>query len=198
MALLADALADLRHTIAASERQLAERTAERDEALAQQSTTAEILRAIARSPGDVRPVFETIVASAVRVCEAEFSGVAQRDAADAAFRAALRVTTRDLGNAVAVRVRDNGVGVPPEFRDKPFQTFLTTKPTGKGTGFGLSISYDIVTQQHGGDRGRQCGGRVHRVYDPPAALPPGQPPPHPSSACGAGNGRGRVALSMRR
>jgi len=150
MALLADALADLRHTIAASERQLAERTAERDEALAQQSTTAEILRAIARSPGDVRPVFETIVASAVRVCEAEFSGVAQRDAADAAFRAALRVTTRDLGNAVAVRVRDNGVGVPPEFRDKPFQTFLTTKPTGKGTGFGLSISYDIVTQQHGG------------------------------------------------
>jgi signal transduction histidine kinase len=51
---------------------------------------------------------------------------------------------------VAIRVRDNGTGIPPEIRDKLFQPFFTTKPTGQGTGLGLSISYDIVTQQHGG------------------------------------------------
>ncbi len=62
----------------------------------------------------------------------------------------LKVATRDLGEAVEIRVRDNGTGIPPEIRDKLFQPFFTTKPTGEGTGLGLSISYDIVTQQHGG------------------------------------------------
>ena len=60
------------------------------------------------------------------------------------------MTTRDLGEAVEVTVRDNGIGIPPEISDKLFQPFFTTKPTGEGTGLGLSISYDIVTQQHGG------------------------------------------------
>ena len=62
----------------------------------------------------------------------------------------LKVSTRDLGEAVEIRVRDNGIGIPPEIRDRLFQPFFTTKPTGEGTGLGLSISYDIVTQQHGG------------------------------------------------
>src|SRR5262249_36561358 len=66
------------------------------------------------------------------------------------FRAVLKIATRDLGEAVEIRVRDNGTGIPPELRDKLFQPFFTTKPTGEGTGLGLSISYDIVTQQHGG------------------------------------------------
>ena len=70
--------------------------------------------------------------------------------ATASFRPILTVATRDLGDAVEVRVRDNGTGIPPEIRDKLFQPFFTTKPTGEGTGLGLSISYDIVTQQHGG------------------------------------------------
>src|SRR3984893_10180467 len=73
-----------------------------------------------------------------------------REAAGAAFRPVLKVTTRDLGNEVEIRVRDNGTGIPPEFRDKLFQPFFTTKPTGAGTGLGLSISYDVITQQHGG------------------------------------------------
>ena len=60
------------------------------------------------------------------------------------------MATRDLGEAVEVRVRDNGTGIAPEIRDKLFQPFVTTKPTGEGTGLGLSIAYDIVTQQHGG------------------------------------------------
>jgi two-component system NtrC family sensor kinase len=70
--------------------------------------------------------------------------------ADPGFRPVLRVATRDLGDAVEVRVRDNGTGILPEHRDRLFQPFFTTKPTGEGTGLGLSISYDIVTQEHGG------------------------------------------------
>jgi signal transduction histidine kinase len=66
------------------------------------------------------------------------------------FEPALKVTTRELGDAVEIRVRDNGIGIPEEVKDKLFQPFFTTKPTGEGTGLGLSISYDIVTQQHGG------------------------------------------------
>jgi signal transduction histidine kinase len=71
-------------------------------------------------------------------------------AKEAGFRPTLTVATRDLGDKVEVRVRDNGIGIPAELRDKLFQPFFTTKPTGEGTGLGLSISYDIVTQQHGG------------------------------------------------
>ena len=66
------------------------------------------------------------------------------------FEPTLKVATRDLGDAVEIRVRDNGTGIPAEIKDKLFQPFFTTKPTGEGTGLGLSISYDIVTQQHGG------------------------------------------------
>ena len=62
----------------------------------------------------------------------------------------MKVSTRDLGDAVEINIRDNGVGIPPENKDKLFQPFFTTKPTGEGTGLGLSISYDIVTQEHGG------------------------------------------------
>jgi two-component system NtrC family sensor kinase len=60
------------------------------------------------------------------------------------------VTTRELGDAIEIRVRDNGAGIPPDNRDKIFEPFFTTKPTGEGTGLGLSISYDIIAQEHGG------------------------------------------------
>jgi PAS domain S-box-containing protein len=73
-----------------------------------------------------------------------------REGAAPDFRPVLKVTTHDLGEAVEIRVRDNGTGIPPEIKDKLFQPFFTTKPTGEGTGLGLSISWDIVTQQHGG------------------------------------------------
>ncbi|HTQ34006.1 MAG TPA: ATP-binding protein, partial [Stellaceae bacterium] len=69
---------------------------------------------------------------------------------DGGFRPVLHVATREAGDAVEVKVRDNGTGIPADIRDKLFQPFFTTKPTGEGTGLGLSISYDIVTQQHGG------------------------------------------------
>jgi signal transduction histidine kinase len=74
----------------------------------------------------------------------------QKEGRDPNFRPTLKVSTRDLGDEVEIRIRDNGTGIPPEIKDKLFQPFFTTKPTGEGTGLGLSISYDIVTQQHGG------------------------------------------------
>jgi signal transduction histidine kinase len=74
----------------------------------------------------------------------------QREGGDPEFKPTLKVSTQDFGNAVEVRIRDNGIGIAPELRDKLFQPFFTTKPTGEGTGLGLSISYDIVTQEHGG------------------------------------------------
>ncbi len=73
-----------------------------------------------------------------------------QETSDPAYRPVLKVSTRDLGGEVEIKVRDNGTGIPPELRDKLFTPFFTTKPTGEGTGLGLSISYDIVTQQHGG------------------------------------------------
>ena len=73
-----------------------------------------------------------------------------QEGTDLKFRPSLRVTTRDLGEHVEIKVRDNGVGMPPDVQAKLFTPFFTTKPTGEGTGLGLSISYDIVTQQHGG------------------------------------------------
>jgi signal transduction histidine kinase len=74
----------------------------------------------------------------------------QSGATEQSFEPTLKVTTRDLGDAVQIRVRDNGTGIPADIKDKLFQPFFTTKPTGEGTGLGLSISYDIVTKQHGG------------------------------------------------
>ena len=74
----------------------------------------------------------------------------QKEGTAPKFAPTLKVTTRDLGDAVEICIRDNGTGIPAEIKDKLFQPFFMTKPTGEGTGLGLSISYDIVTQEHGG------------------------------------------------
>jgi signal transduction histidine kinase len=66
------------------------------------------------------------------------------------YQPTVTVTTRNLGDRVAVVIRDNGTGIPRDAIDKVFDPFFTTKPTGEGTGLGLSLSYDIVVKQHHG------------------------------------------------
>ncbi|CAN0603310.1 unnamed protein product, partial [Ectocarpus sp. 12 AP-2014] len=66
------------------------------------------------------------------------------------YEPTVSVSTEKLGNMVLIKVSDNGNGVPKEVLDKIFQPFFTTKPSGEGTGLGLSLSYDIV-KVHGGE-----------------------------------------------
>jgi len=66
------------------------------------------------------------------------------------FDPVVSATTRDCGDHVEIRIRDNGTGIPPEVREKMFNPFFTTKPAGEGTGLGLSMSHDIIVKQHGG------------------------------------------------
>ena len=72
------------------------------------------------------------------------------EANDDTFEPVLTATTRDLGETVEIRIRDNGTGISPEVKEKMFNPFFTTKPTGEGTGLGLSMTHDIIVKQHGG------------------------------------------------
>jgi len=69
---------------------------------------------------------------------------------DDSFEPRLTAATKNLGDSVEIRIRDNGTGISPELREKLFSPFFTTKPAGEGTGLGLSISHDIIVKQHGG------------------------------------------------
>jgi two-component system, NtrC family, sensor kinase len=66
------------------------------------------------------------------------------------FEPTLTATTKNLGDKVEIRIRDNGAGIPTEIKEKIFNPFFTTKPPGEGTGLGLSMSHDIIVKQHGG------------------------------------------------
>jgi signal transduction histidine kinase len=103
------------------------------------------LRPIELVPQDMTRVFLNLFGNGFYAANKRAQGNGE-----AGFRPVLRVATQDNGDAVEIRVRDNGTGIPAAIREKLFQPFFTTKPTGEGTGLGLSISYDIVTQQHGG------------------------------------------------
>ena len=66
------------------------------------------------------------------------------------YEPTLTASTKNLGDRVEIRIRDNGTGIPPDVKEKIFNPFFTTKPAGEGTGLGLSISHDIIVKQHGG------------------------------------------------
>jgi signal transduction histidine kinase len=100
---------------------------------------------IALVPQDMTRVFLNLFSNAFYAANQR-----RRETNDGEFKPTLTVTTRDVGKAIEVRVRDNGGGIPAEIKDKLFQPFFSTKPTGEGTGLGLSISYEIVTKEHRG------------------------------------------------
>ena len=96
-------------------------------------------------PQDLSRVFVNIVNNACyATTEKQKKGVA-------GYAPVVRLSTRNIGDRVEVRIRDNGSGIPDAIREKIFAPFFTTKPTGAGTGLGLSISYDIIVQEHHGE-----------------------------------------------
>jgi signal transduction histidine kinase/ligand-binding sensor domain-containing protein len=87
-----------------------------------------------------------------------FYALQQRQLQETAdYEPTIWVSTNRVGGAVEVRVKDNGLGIPASIREKVFQPFFTTKPTGQGTGLGLSLSYDIITKGHGGEMWVESG-----------------------------------------
>jgi signal transduction histidine kinase len=87
----------------------------------------------------------------LNLCHNAFYAVQQRQrTGEPGYVPAVSVRTRRVGKQVEVQVQDNGTGMSVEVQAKVFQPFFTTKPAGEGTGLGLSLSYDIITQGHGG------------------------------------------------
>jgi signal transduction histidine kinase len=80
-----------------------------------------------------------------------YAATKRKDGSDGAdFEPTLSASTRTLGDRVEIRIRDNGIGIPSDVKERIFNPFFTTKPVGEGTGLGLSISHDIIVKQHGG------------------------------------------------
>ncbi|MGA9293691.1 MAG: tetratricopeptide repeat-containing sensor histidine kinase [Ignavibacteriaceae bacterium] len=106
----------------------------------------ETLEKINVVPQDISRVFLNIINNA---CYAANEKKKKKNGGD--FEPKLKVSTKNLNGKVEIRIGDNGNGIPKDIVDKIFQPFFTTKPTGEGTGLGLSLSYDIVTKVHGGE-----------------------------------------------
>jgi two-component system, NtrC family, sensor kinase len=101
-------------------------------------------------PQDIGRVLLNIINNAFQAVDnSEFSPESYRDKNDE-FKPLVTVSTKNLGDKVEISISDNGPGIPEAIKDKIFQPFFTTKPTGQGTGLGLSLSYDIV-KAHGGN-----------------------------------------------
>jgi signal transduction histidine kinase len=95
-------------------------------------------------PQEITRVFLNLISNGF------YAATKRREAGEDGFEPTLTASTRNLGNRVEVRIRDNGVGIPPDVKERIFNPFFTTKPAGEGTGLGLSMSHDIVVKQHGG------------------------------------------------
>ena len=95
-------------------------------------------------PQEITRVFLNLISNGF------YAAAKRKEGEGDAFEPTLRAATKNLGDRVEVRIRDNGAGIPAEVREKMFNPFFTTKPAGEGTGLGLSMSHDIVVKQHGG------------------------------------------------
>jgi signal transduction histidine kinase len=95
-------------------------------------------------PQEITRVFLNLISNGF------YAATKRKEAGEAGFEPMLSATTKNLGNKVEIRIRDNGTGIPLEVKEKMFNPFFTTKPAGEGTGLGLSMSHDIIVKQHGG------------------------------------------------
>jgi light-regulated signal transduction histidine kinase (bacteriophytochrome) len=99
--------------------------------------------------GQVNQVLMNLLSNAIDALEESDNFLSHNDAPDK--QPTIRIQTEVLENQqVAIRISDNGIGIPEAARSHLFNPFFTTKPVGKGTGLGLSISYQIITEKHGG------------------------------------------------
>jgi signal transduction histidine kinase len=95
-------------------------------------------------PQEITRVFLNLISNGF------YAAAKRKESATDGFEPTLSAATKNLGDKVEIRIRDNGIGIPPEVKVKLFNPFFTTKPAGEGTGLGLSMSHDIVVKQHGG------------------------------------------------
>ncbi|MCK1541839.1 HAMP domain-containing protein [Bradyrhizobium sp. 179] len=95
-------------------------------------------------PQEISRVFLNLVSNGF------YAAAKRKESEGEGFEPTLSAGTKNLGNSVEIRIRDNGTGIPPQVKEKMFNPFFTTKPAGEGTGLGLSMTYDIVVKQHGG------------------------------------------------
>lgn len=101
-------------------------------------------------PQDMGRVLLNLINNAFYAVQQKKQQVAEADAGSK-YDPTVTVSTRSLpGGKVEIRIRDNGTGIPESLKSRIFQPFFTTKPTGQGTGLGLSLAFDIVTKGHGG------------------------------------------------
>jgi two-component system, NtrC family, sensor kinase len=96
-------------------------------------------------PQDIRRALLNVISNGFH---AATKRKAETDGGD--YEPILTASTKNLGDRVEIRIRDNGTGIAPDVKEKMFNPFFTTKPTGEGTGLGLSISHDIIVKQHAG------------------------------------------------
>jgi signal transduction histidine kinase len=95
-------------------------------------------------PQEITRVFLNLISNGF------YAATKRKEAGVEGFEPTLSATTKNLGNKVEIRIRDNGTGIPAHVKEKMFNPFFTTKPAGEGTGLGLSMSHDIIVKQHGG------------------------------------------------
>jgi signal transduction histidine kinase len=101
-------------------------------------------------PQDIGRVLLNLINNAFYAVNQRNNAVETLHAMSLPYQPTVTIATRKLENTIEISVKDNGNGIPENIKDKIFQPFFTTKPTGQGTGLGLSLAYDIVTKGHGG------------------------------------------------
>jgi signal transduction histidine kinase len=95
-------------------------------------------------PQDIRRALLNLIANGF------YATKRKAEANDGGYEPTLTASTKNLGDHVEIRIRDNGTGITADVKEKMFEPFFTTKPAGEGTGLGLSISHDIIVKQHAG------------------------------------------------
>lgn len=112
----------------------------------------EMVKSLAAEVGEVECFPQDLMRVFLNLFSNGMYAASKRSAqAGADFAPKISLTTRIHGDDIEIEVRDNGPGIAPDVRDKIFLPFFTTKPAGEGTGLGLSLSFDIIVKQHGGE-----------------------------------------------